>query len=214
MITIDVNTRKCNIPATDKIFGVYYDANSEIRHFSMPRYNKSGLDMALYSYRINYRNAKGEVYQYLVNDVDATDDTITFSWTIGRGATLYRGTIYFVICAVTSDGDGTVTSEWNTELASGTILEGIEVDQSQYEPIVEDVFEMLLKSFESKLEDIVDKEVRKVDTGVGEVPKNVPLFIKLDEESYDEQLATVTSNLYKLEQRVAELERIISGTIS
>lgn len=65
--------------------------------------------------------------KYIVTDL-ATDgeDYVTFSWELSRKVTAYKGIISFVVCAIKTNSDGTITNEWNTTLANGIVLEGLE----------------------------------------------------------------------------------------
>ena len=72
---------------------------------------------------INYQNANGQKYPYLVEDVQTDGDYITFSWLIGPDVVAYKGQVKFIVCA--KKGDGAIP-EWNTTLAEGTVLEGLE----------------------------------------------------------------------------------------
>lgn len=57
--------------------------------------------------------------KYIVTDL-ATDgeDYVTFSWELSRKVTAYKGIISFIVCAIKTNSDGTITNEWNTTLAN------------------------------------------------------------------------------------------------
>ena len=123
ILIIDPNTRQINIPGSELIFGVESDTHAERKYFQCPRYISNNIDLASCFIRVNYRNANGQVDSYLVDDVLASNDTVTFSWELSRKVTQYKGQVRFIVCAC-KPGEPNV--EWNTTLATGMVLEGVE----------------------------------------------------------------------------------------
>lgn len=69
---------------------------------------------------------------YIVQDATVyNDEWVYFSWELSRKVTQYKGNIYFIVCAVKADSKGNIINEWNTTLAEGKVLEGLEVETSQ-----------------------------------------------------------------------------------
>lgn len=69
---------------------------------------------------------------YIIKDATVyNDEWVYFSWELSRKVTQYKGNIYFIFCAVKADSNGNITNEWNTTLAEGKVLEGLEVETSQ-----------------------------------------------------------------------------------
>lgn len=155
MLLINGDTRQILVPKEDSIFGVTSDEKTNIKYFKGPRYTKNGIDLAAASIRINYINAGSETNQYLVTDLEANDENIIFSWTLHRSVTIFRGTVYFIVCAVITDENGNITNEWNTTSASGTVLQGIEVDGSAYEEEVADAIESILLAAQKRIDSMV-----------------------------------------------------------
>ena len=120
---INPETRTITVPETEKIFGVSHDGNTERKHFRCPKVVGDNIDLSTMHLYINYQNANGDKYPYLVEDIRTDGDYITFSWLIGPDVVAYKGQIKFIVCA--KKGDGTIP-EWNTTLAEGTVLEGLE----------------------------------------------------------------------------------------
>ena len=120
---IDPETRVITVPASEKLFGVANDGNSERKHFRCPKIVGDNIDLSTMHLYVNYQNANGDKYPYLVEDIRTDGDYITFSWLIGPDVVAYKGQIKFIVCA--KKGDGTIP-EWNTTLAEGTVLEGLE----------------------------------------------------------------------------------------
>jgi hypothetical protein len=96
----------------------------------MPRYYQDE-DLSEYNISINYVNEAEEKNVYIVEDMDAVEDVITFSWLIGTGACKVDGVVSFVVCIKKLDEDGNVTNEYNTELTYGKVLPGCEADTEE-----------------------------------------------------------------------------------
>lgn len=80
--------------------------------------------------RVVYQNASGTNEGkdiYLVTDMSVSGDYVEFSWELSRKVTKYKGNVNFIICAIRVNPDGTITNEWNTTIAKGTVKQGLEV---------------------------------------------------------------------------------------
>lgn len=139
-LTIDAATRRITVPQAEQTFGVQSDTQAVRKYFKCPRYVGDGLDLAGMFLRVNFRNANGEVDAYLVDDVTVDGDVVTFSWLLSKKATAYVGQTSFVVCAVSGRG----LPEWNTTLAVGNVLQGLEPDSSTVEAETADVIAQLL----------------------------------------------------------------------
>ena len=134
-IKIDADTRIIQMMPQDELFGVESDEKSERKYFKVPKIVGNGVDLSKLQLRINYQNASkipSGKDMYIVKDATVyNDEWVYFSWELSRKVTLYKGTIYFIVCAVKADSKGNITNEWNTTLAEGKVLEGLEVETSQ-----------------------------------------------------------------------------------
>lgn len=167
---IDPETRVITVPASEKLFGVANDGNSERKHFRCPKIVGDNIDLSTMHLYINYQNANGQKYPYLVEDVQTDGDYITFSWLIGPDVVAYKGQIKFIVCA--KKGDGTIP-EWNTTLAEGTVLEGLEAT----EEIVKknpDIIEQILARLDSVTEIPQEKVSSTVEEYMAKNPINIP----------------------------------------
>lgn len=162
---IDADTRSITPPTSFKNFGVESDENSNRVYFEAPRVVGDNLDLTTLNIRINYQNAKGEKDQYIVDDITVDGDVIHFSWLLSRKATQYSGAIMFIVCAVKTDSDGNIINEWNTTLATGTVLGGLEVDAPDIPENVTDVVSQLL--------DIVNNSIENVQNTASKAVENV-----------------------------------------
>lgn len=134
-IEIDADTRIIQMMPQDELFGVESDEKSERKYFKVPKIVGNGVDLSKLQLRINYQNASkmpSGKDMYIVTDATVyNDEWVYFSWELSRKVTQYKGNIYFIVCAVKADSKGNITNEWNTTLAEGKVLEGLEVETSQ-----------------------------------------------------------------------------------
>lgn len=172
-IEIDADTRTMIIPDTERIFGVMSDEKGERKYFRCKRFVGNGIDLSKLSLRIVFQNASGLDTgrdKYIVTDL-ATDgeDYVTFSWELSRKVTAYKGIISFVVCAIKTKSDGTITNEWNTTLANGMVLEGLEVNGTQeQEEVAKDYYNQL----EAELLKVANEQINKVQEVVKTIPSD------------------------------------------
>ena len=167
---INPETRVITVPASEKLFGVANDGNSERKHFRCPKIVGDNIDLSTMHLYINYQNANGQKYPYLVEDVQTDGDYITFSWLIGPDVVEYKGQIKFVVCTKKSDG---TKSEWNTTLAEGTVLEGLEATD---EVVARnpDIIEQILTRLDNVTEIPQEKVSSAVEEYMAKNPINIP----------------------------------------
>ena len=141
-LIIDKDLRTIIIPSSVKNLGVESDDDVLRLKFSMPRMY-GDVDLSDFSIYINYMNAKNTGDVYIVDDKTIADDTITFSWLVGRVALAYKGNVRFIVCMKKHDDNSNVIQEYNTTIASLPVLEGLETGETviQQNP---DIIEMLL----------------------------------------------------------------------
>lgn len=160
VIEIDADTRTMIIPDTERIFGVMSDEKGERKYFRCKRFVGNGIDLSKLDLRVIYQNASGLESgrdKYIVTDL-ATDgeDYVTFSWELSRKVTAYKGIISFIVCAIKTGTDGIVTNEWNTTLANGIVLDGLEVSGTQeQEKEAYDYYKQLEAELEKKAQEVI-----------------------------------------------------------
>ena len=166
IFTVNPESRTITVPDKEKIFGVFSDGNTERKHFRCPKIVGDNLDLSTMHLYINYQNANGDKYPYLVEDVQTDGDYITYSWLIGPDVVAYKGQIKFIVCA--KKGDGTIP-EWNTTIAEGTVLEGLEATD---EVVARnpDIIEQIL----TRLDNVTEIPQEKVTEAVSEYMKGNP----------------------------------------
>lgn len=163
-LEINPNTREIIIPDEEKVLGVMSDDDGERKYFRIDRYAGNNLDFSKANIYVNYRDAAGNINQYLCDDVQIKNDAVVFSWLLSRSALMYKGTVYFIICCKWSNSDGTLTNEWNTTLASGEVLEGLEatyVVKAKYSDIIEQLLNLFAENVDT---DITYSKTRRVVT--------------------------------------------------
>lgn len=211
VITIDNDLRKITIPASITLLGVVSDENVQTLHFQMPKTYK-GLDLSEFAIRINYMNANNVGDTYAVDDSEISGENIVFTWTVGRVACMYKGNTKFIVCLKKKDASGNVLKEFNTSLASLSVLEGLETTEAV---VAEnpDVIEQILTKIE-KLTQISPEDIASaVSAYMKENPINVPK--KLSDLEEDTTHRTVTDaekktwNSYG--ERISDIEKNGTG---
>lgn len=138
--------RRITVPDSLKRIAVEADHNVETVTFDCPRYwdNHDLSQMILY---INVKLPNGSTISHIAENISASGDTMTFTWTITRTITAQKGNIIFLVCAKkteTKEVDGEEkpieTVHWNTELCNDMyVSEGLEADlivEEEYPDIV------------------------------------------------------------------------------
>ena len=162
---INPETRTITVPESEKIFGVSHDGNTERKHFRCPKIVGDNIDLSTMHLYINYQNANGQKYPYLVEGVQTDGDYITFSWLIGPDVVEYKGQVKFIVCA--KKGDGTIP-EWNTTLAEGIVLEGLEATDevvARNPDIIEQILTRLNSITEPVTQESSAKRITRITDG-------------------------------------------------
>lgn len=146
---IDPNTRVITVPASLSLFGTESDEKTNRLTFRCPRVVGDNVDLSNFQICINFRNANSEKDRYIVEDMMIDGDEITFSWSLSRKVTKYKGRVSFIVCALNSR-EGTIVNEWNTTLAFGTVLEGLEADVVNLDEEEKDIILQLLAMVDEK----------------------------------------------------------------
>lgn len=126
--TIDQVTRKINGPKT---LGVVEDHQADRIVFEIDR-DCNGYDLAQTVCLIVFKNAKGEIFSYLVPKYNITKDKgnleenesakLYFVWTLQAPVMAKAGTVQYMVKFFRIDNNGKILFEFNTQIASGTVL--------------------------------------------------------------------------------------------
>ncbi len=172
---IDSDLRIIDIPEQFKVLGVENDKDVKVMQFRMPKVYK-GTDLSAFNISVNYQNARGTKDRYVVTDKKVSGDQIEFSWTVGKTATVYRGDTSFIVCMRLTGSDGIIQKEFNTTLATMTVLEGLEVDNPVIEQEEKDIIAQLLQIVDDKSEEAVQavtaegtKQIKAVQAAAQEI---------------------------------------------
>lgn len=125
-LLIDADTRSIYVPESEKFFGVESDQNVERKKFKCPKIVGDNIDLSTLHLYINYQNGNGNKDSYMIQDMAVSGDYITFSWVLSRNVAAYKGTVRFIFCAKKADSSGNLVNEWNTTVAEGEVIEGLE----------------------------------------------------------------------------------------
>lgn len=166
---INPENRAITVPESERIFGVSHDGNTERKHFRCPKIVGDNIDLSTMHLYINYQNANGQKYPCLVEDVQTDGDCIMFSWLISPDVVAYKGQVKFIVCA--KKGDRAI-SEWNTTIAEGTVLEGLEATDEVVERNP-DIIEQIL----TRLDNVTEIPQEKVSSAVEEYMAKNPIDI-------------------------------------
>ena len=94
---------------------------------------------------MNYKNEGHDTIPYAITDMKVQEDgTVTFTWKVSRGATIFKGNTFAILCAKKVRDDGTITNEWNSRIGSFTVAKGIEPLSSITEVPEIDIISQLL----------------------------------------------------------------------
>lgn len=151
---IDSDLRIASIPEQFKILGVEHDKDVRVIQFKLPKMYKD-LDLSAFTISVNFLNAKNEKGRYLVTDKSVSGDQIYFSWSVGNAAVKYKGNTRFIVCMRLTGSDGVIKKEFNTTLATMTVLEGLEVDDPVIEQEEKDIIAQLLQIVDDKSKEAV-----------------------------------------------------------
>lgn len=126
VIILDTDFRTLK-PNSNILFGVYNDESVHTLSFEIPRYYDS-IDLKNFQIRVNIQNANGVRSAEEVSNVELQDNVITFDWPLKRILFEKAGTIKFSVCLKRFNASGELVKELNSTIATGTVLEGLEVD--------------------------------------------------------------------------------------
>ena len=125
LIPIDLNERKIKVPKSFII--VSQDHSAETLYFTFDRYF-DGMDLSNACCIIQFQNAKGEAYYYVVPYMDITTDNVNqkiiMPWVIQNAATKYAGTVKFAIKFFSLNAAGHLMYELNTLVAEAIVEQG------------------------------------------------------------------------------------------
>lgn len=207
-LIIDDNSREIYVPSGELLLGVTNDEKTERKYFQCPRIVGDNVDLTQYQLYINYQNANGEKDKYIVTDVKVVDDNITFTWLLSRKVTEYQGTISFIVCARNVDSLGNITNEWNTTIATGTCVVGLEVDDLTpgEQEQARDYFLQLEKELSAFAETENNRLLTTSSSQITNITNKGSEQVQLVENTAKKALDSIPSTYTDLQKQVNEVE--------
>ena len=203
-IVIDPITRVINIPE-DYIIGVESDEKSDRMYFQCPKIVGDNVDLSKLKLYVNFENANKERDNYFVDDVTVNEGNILFSWLFSRKVTKYKGDVKFIVCAKKSEDN--LTLEWNTTVAKGLSLEGIEVELSDEEQsIASDYLIQLEKELSALAESENNRLLTTSSNQITNITNKGSEQVQLVENTAKKALDSIPSTYTDLQEQVNEVE--------
>lgn len=154
--TVNPDTREIIVPEKYKVLGVFSDEKVTKIPFTCPRVVGNNVDLTEYNLYINYQNSSGASNAYLIEDVVVSGDNITFSWLLSRYVTFSPGVVKYSLCAKKLNGD-TISNEWNTTIATGLVIQGLEATREIIEENPDIIETILSKTHTHENKSVLDK---------------------------------------------------------
>lgn len=215
-------TRRILVPEKYSILGVESDEKVKTIKFAFPLHVDDGrLNLLDYDIRINYitanpdtENNKDQVrVQNLhgvtgMNEEGVLEEYVVFEWLLSRRVTQYRGIITFIVCAITAEEDGTITTEWNTTLATSECIEGLEVSPNENEETqARDLLTELLANLNNSKNDAITEITQTKTQVISDIEAEGQTQISAVETKGAKVLESIPDDYTTLENRVDELEQ-------
>lgn len=213
-LIIDDNSREIYVPSGELLFGVTSDEKTERKYFQCPRIVGDNVDLTQYQLYINYQNANGEKDKYIVTDVKVVDDNITFTWLLSRKVTEYQGNISFIVCARNVDSSGNITNEWNTAIATGTCVVGLEVDDLTpgEQEQARDYFLQLEKELSALAETENNRLLTTSSNQIANITNKGSEQVQLVENASKKALDSISSTYTDLQKQVDTIESVTNSS--
>lgn len=209
-ITIDPTTRVINIPE-NYIIGVESDEKSDRMYFQCPKIVGDNVDLSKLKLYVNFENANEERDIYFIDDVTVEEDNILFSWLFSRKVTKYKGDIKFIVCAKKSEDN--LTLEWNTTIAKGLSLEGIEVEMSDEEQsIASDYLIQLEKELSTLAETENNRLLTTSSNQITNITNKGSEQVQLVEKASKKALDSIPSTYTDLQKQVNTIESVTNSS--
>lgn len=192
-LEIDEYLRDILLPSEGLFLGVHGDIAVNKVLFLFPKYYNS-IDMTEFTPIVNYVNANGDANYYECKEVKSSNGIAFFEWNITSDVTSHIGNIMFSVRLIKYD-DVKIIKEFNTKPSTGTVLEGLNVDDH----ITPEIQETLLEKLEKKLDLHIKEKLSDFDDHItnakSEVIKARDDTIHAAEEIKNTKIPTKTSEL-------------------
>lgn len=174
-------------------------------YFQCPKIVGDNVDLSKLRLYVNFENANKERDNYFVDDVTVNEGNILFSWLFSRKVTKYKGDVKFIVCAKKSEDN--LTLEWNTTVAKGLSLEGIEVELSDEEQsIASDYLIQLEKELSSLAESENNRLLTTSSNQITNITNKGSEQVQLVENTAKKALDSIPSTYTDLQKQVNEID--------
>lgn len=209
-IIIDPITRVINIPE-DYVIGVESDEKSDRMYFQCPKIVGDNVDLSKLKLYVNFENANKERDNYFVDDVTVSEGNILFSWLFSRKVTKYKGDVKFIVCAKKSEDS--LTLEWNTTVAKGLSLEGIEVELSDEEQLIASDYLIQLEKELSALAETENNRLLTTSSNqITSITNKGSEQVQLVENASKKALDSIPSTYSDLQKQVDTIESVTNSS--
>lgn len=192
-LEIDEYLRDILLPSEGLFLGVHGDIEVNKILFLFPKYYNS-IDMTEFTPIVNYVNANGDANYYECKEVKSSNGIAFFEWNITSDVTSYIGNVVFSVRLIKYD-NLKIIKEFNTKPSTGTVLEGLNVDDH----VTPEIQETLLEKLEKKLDLHIKEKLSDFDDHMtnakSEVIKARDDTIHAAEEIKNTKIPTKTSEL-------------------
>lgn len=192
-LEIDEYLRDILLPPEGLFLGVHGDIEVNKILFLFPKYYNS-IDMTEFTPIVNYVNANGDANYYECKEVKSSNGIAFFEWNITSDVTSHIGNIMFSVRLIKYD-NLKIINEFNTKPSTGTVLEGLNVDDH----VTPEIQETLLEKLEKKLDLHIKEKLSDFDDHMtnakSEVIKARDDTIHAAEEIKNTKIPTKTSEL-------------------
>ena len=192
-LEIDEYLRDILLPPEGLFLGVHGDIEVNKILFLFPKYYNS-IDMTEFTPIVNYVNANGDANYYECKEVKSSNGIAFFEWNITSDVTSHIGNIMFSVRLIKYD-NLKIIKEFNTKPSTGTVLEGLNVDNH----VTPEIQETLLEKLEKKLDLHIKEKLSDFDDHMtnakSEVIKARDDTIHAAEEIKNTKVPTKTSEL-------------------
>lgn len=180
-------------------------------YFQCPKIVGDNVDLSKLKLYVNFENANKERDNYFVNDVTVSEGNILFSWLFSRKVTKYKGDVKFIVCAKKSEDS--LTLEWNTTVAKGLSLEGIEVELSDEEQsIASDYLIQLEKELSALAETENNRLLTTSSNQITNITNKGSEQVQLVENASKKALDSIPSTYTELQKQVDTIESVTNSS--
>ena len=198
---IDENLRVISVPEQGVVLGVEGDKDVNRVRFRMNRYYHQA-DLSTFDIRINYQNAEGDKNYFEVSEKTATDDSLSFVWTVAADAVSYKGQVCFIVVCLKASAEGTIDKAYHTTIGKASVLEGFTVDEQVDQPKVQDLMLHLKNDLTTHAKGLMENAKKEAKAAAEEASAAAESSAKAAKES-EAQSATSEANALKSAQGAA-----------